>query len=131
MKKDIQIPIAQDVYVAAVHQWDDKKLNKDWWVYLINNQDQELEATILVSKGYGEGLKTSTFRHGFGTVAPKSTTKVEMLQEEVFKLNNEFFLTFFQDGKLFEKKFVFESYQLAEINMVQVPLLDEKAVLAK
>ena len=131
MKKDIQIPIAQDVYIAAMHQWDEQKLNKDWWVYLVNDQNEALEATILVSKGYGEGLKTSTMRHGFGTLAPKSTTKVELLQDEVFKLNNEFFLTFFQGGKLFEKKFVFESYQLTEGNMTEIPLMEEKGVLAK
>lgn len=131
MKKDIQIPIADKVYVGAIHQWDDQKLNKEWWVYLINAQNQELEATLLVSKGYGDGLKTSTMRHGFGTVAPNSATKVEMLQEEVFKLNNEFFLTFFQDGKLFERRFVFESYQLTQVNMVEIPLMDDKGILAK
>lgn len=131
MKKDIQIPIAEHVYVAAIEQWDQEKLNKDWWVYLINDQDQALEAVMLVSKGYGEGLKTSTMRHGFGTLAPKSTTKVELLQEEVFKLNNEFFLTYFQGGKLFERKFVFESYQLTLANTVEIPLMDENGVLAK
>ncbi|HLV63885.1 hypothetical protein [Galbibacter sp.] len=131
MKKDIQIPIAEDVFVVAVHQWDEKKLNKDWWVYLINNQNQPLEATILVSKGYGEGLKTSTIRHGFGNVAAKSVTKVELLQEEVVKLSNEFFLTFFQEGILFEKKFVFQPYQLLEANTTEIPLLDEQGVLAR
>ncbi|EKF55140.1 hypothetical protein I215_08922 [Galbibacter marinus] len=131
MKKDIQIPIAEDVFVVAIHQWDEEKLNKDWWVYLINNQKQALEATILVSKGYGDGLKTSTIRHGFGTLEPKSATKVELLQEEVFKLSNEFFLTFFKDGKLFEKKFVFEPYQLSEENIADIPLVDEKGILAK
>jgi len=131
VKKDIQIPIAEDVFVVAIHQWDEEKLNKDWWVYLINNQKQALEATILVSKGYGDGLKTSTIRHGFGTLEPKSATKVELLQEEVFKLSNEFFLTFFKDGKLFEKKFVFEPYQLSEENIADIPLVDEKGILAK
>lgn len=131
MKKDIQIPIADKVYVAAIRQWDDQKLNKDWWVYLINDQNKKLETTLLVSKGYGDGLKTSTMRHGFGTVAPKSVTKVEMLQEEVFKLNNEFFLTFYQEGKLFERKFVFESYQLTQTNMVKIPLMDDIGILAK
>lgn len=131
MKKDIQIPIAENLYIAAVEQWDEQKLNKDWWVYLINDQDQELEATILVSKGYGDGLTTSTFRHGFGRVAPKSVTKVELIQEEVFKLNNEFFITYFQEGKLFEKKFVFEPFQLSRANEIVIPLMDQQGVLAK
>ncbi len=131
MKKDVQIPIAKDVHIVGLYQWDEKHLNKDWWVYLINNQEKALEATIVVSKGYGQGLKTSTMRHGFGIVAPKSIIKIELLQEEVLKLNNEFFLTFFQDNKLFEKKFVFESYQLNQANLIAVPLLDEKGVPAK
>lgn len=131
MKTDIQIPIAEDVHIVGVHQWDEKHLNKDWWVYLINNQEKTLEATIVVSKGYGQELKTSTMRHGFGTVAPKSSIKIELLQEEVLKLNNEFFLTFFQDDKLFEKKFVFESYQLNQANLIAIPLMDQKGVPAK
>ncbi|MDG3583168.1 hypothetical protein [Galbibacter pacificus] len=130
MKKDIEIPVAENVYVAAVQEWDEKQLSKTWYVYLINNRETNLVATIVVSKGYGNGVITSTMRHGFGFMEAKSYRKIEILQEEVFKLKNEFFLTFFDDNKLYERKFVFEEYQISEVNKEVIPLITEEGVLA-
>ncbi|WP_456867935.1 hypothetical protein [Galbibacter sp. BG1] len=130
MKKDIEIPIAEEVYVAAVNEWDEKHLSKTWYIYLINNRESAIEGTILVSKGYGEALKTTTMRHGLGDLEAKSFRKVELIQEEVFKLKNEFFLTFFADNKLYEKKFLFNEYQISESNEVAVPVLGIAGVLA-
>ncbi|MEJ4088510.1 hypothetical protein [Galbibacter orientalis] len=130
MKKDIEIPIAEEVYVAAVNEWDEKHLSKTWYVYLVNNRESAIEGTILVSKGYGEALKTTTMRHGLGDLEAKSFRKVELIQEEVFKLKNEFFLTFFADNKLYEKKFLFNEYQISESNEVAVPVLGIAGVLA-
>ena len=131
MKRDIEIPIAKEVYIAAVNEWDEQHLNKTWYVYLINNREDDLNATIVVSKGYGNNLKTSVMRHGFGNIAAKTYRKIEILQEEVFKLNNEFFLTFFAEDKLFERRFVFTPYQISENNTVQIPLLNVEGVLAE
>ncbi|MCX2680588.1 hypothetical protein OOZ15_11605 [Galbibacter sp. EGI 63066] len=131
MRKDIEIPIAEEVYVAAIYEWDEKHLSRSWNVYLINNRDENMEATIVVSKGYGDDIKTSTMRHGFGTIESKSFIKVELLQEEVLKLKNEFFLTFFADGKLFEKKFLFDEHQISEKNLVKTPVMDVEGVLAE
>ncbi|EIJ38051.1 hypothetical protein JoomaDRAFT_1030 [Galbibacter orientalis DSM 19592] len=130
MKKDIEIPIAEEVYVAAVNEWDEKHLSKTWYIYLINNRESAIEGAILVSKGYGEALKTTTMRHGLGDLEAKSFRKVELIQEEVFKLKNEFFLTFFADNKLYEKKFLFNEYQISESNEVAVPVLGIAGVLA-
>lgn len=131
MKKDIEIPIAEEVYVVAINEWDEKHLSKTWYIYLINNRESAIEGTILVSKGYGEELKTTTMRHGLGDLEAKSFRKVELIQEEVFKLKNEFFLTFFADNKLYEKKFLFNEYQISESNEVAVPVLGIAGVLAK
>ncbi|MCM5662077.1 hypothetical protein [Galbibacter mesophilus] len=131
MKKDIEIPIANDVYVAAVNEWDEKHLAKTWYVYLINNRDEAIEATILVSKGYGEGMLTSTMRHGLGTLEAKSYRKVEIIQEDVFKLTNEYFITFFAENKLFERKFLFDPHQISENNATTIPLMEVEGVLAK
>ncbi|WP_335966239.1 hypothetical protein [Galbibacter sp. PAP.153] len=130
MKKDIEIPVAENVYVAAVQEWDEKRLSRTWYAYLINNRETSLVATIVVSKGYGSDVITSTMRHGFGLMEAKSYRKIEILQEEVFKLKNEFFLTFFDDNKLYERKFVFEEYQISEVNKEVIPLITEEGVLA-
>ncbi|WP_255462820.1 hypothetical protein [Galbibacter sp. BG1] len=119
------------MHIAAVNEWDEKHLTKTWYVYLINNCDTPIEGTIVVSKGYGDDLKTSTMRHGLGDFEAKSFRKVEILQEDVFKLTNEYFVTFFAENKLFERKFLFQPHQVSENNTSQVPLLQMEGVLAQ
>ena len=62
MRKDIEIPIAENVYVAAVNEWDENFLSKNWYVYLVNNRPTPIEGIIIVSKGYKNDTKTSTLR---------------------------------------------------------------------
>lgn len=129
MRKDIEIPEVKDVYVAVVREWNEEFLSKDWNAYLINNRNTPIEMAIVVSKGYDGDTKTSTMRHGLGTLAAKDTVKIELLQEDVLALNNEFYLTFFADNKLFEKKFVFEKYSINEANLVMLPVMNAEGVL--
>ncbi|WP_417443463.1 hypothetical protein [Joostella sp.] len=131
MKKDIEIPVAEEVYIAAVNEWDEKHLSKTWYIYLINNRNTPLEASLLVSKGYAEEMKTTTMRHGLGDLDAKSFRKVELLHEDLFKLENEFFLTFFADNKLYERNFIFDAHQISESNQINIPLMDVEGVLAR
>ncbi|MGB5553874.1 MAG: hypothetical protein WBM83_04385 [Flavobacteriaceae bacterium] len=129
MKKDIEIPIAKDVHIAIIREWNEDFLSKDWNVYVLNNRNNEIEMVLVVSKGYDADKKTSTMRHGLGKVKGKSFEKIELLQEDVLALNNEFFLTFFADDKLFEKRFVFEKNTVNEQNLVQIPLIEKEGIL--
>ena len=131
MKKDIEIPIAKDVYIALVYEWNDEFLSKDWNAYIINNRKTPIEMALIVSKGYDEKLKTSTMRHAIGVVAAKSFEKVELVQEEVLRLNNEFFVTYYSDKKLYEKKFLFEKGSVNEQNLTHVPLIEKDGIFAK
>lgn len=72
-------------------------------------------------------------RHGIGTLAPKSFTKIELLQEEVLALTNEFFVTFFAEDKLFEKKFIFPpSHSVTENSLMTIPpIVEKEGVLAQ
>lgn len=131
MKKDIEIPVAKDVHVAIIREWNEDFLSKDWNAYLINNRTDAIEMAIVVSKGYDRDTKTSTMRHGIGTLAPKSFTKIELLQEEVLALTNEFFVTFFAENKLFEKKFIFPSHSVTENSLMTIPIVEKEGVLAQ
>lgn len=131
MKKDIEIPVAKDVHVAIIREWNEDFLSKDWNAYLINNRSDAIEMAIVVSKGYDRDIKTSTMRHGIGTLAPKSFTKIELLQEEVLALTNEFFVTFFAENKLFEKKFIFPSHSVTENSLMTIPIVEKEGVLAQ
>lgn len=131
MKKDIEIPVAKDVHVAVVHEWNDEFLSKDWNAYLINNRTDAIEMTIVVSKGFDGDTRTSTMRHGIGVLEPKSFKKIELLQEEVLSLNNEFFVTFFAENKLFEKRFLFPKYTIAEKCLTTIPVMDKDGILSQ
>lgn len=131
MKKDIEIPVSKDVYVALIREWNDEFLSKDWNAYIINNRTTPIEMALIVSKGYDDKVKTSTMRHAIGVVGAKSYEKIELVQEDVLRLNNEFFVTYYADNKLFEKKFIFEKHTVNEENTITIPIIEKDGIFAK
>lgn len=131
MKKDIEIPVVKDVHVAIVREWNEEFLDKDWNAYIINNRTAPIEMTMVVSKGYEGDRKTSVMRHAVGVVKAKSFKKIEVVQEDVLVLNNEFFVTFYADNKLYEKRFIFEKNSVNENNLSTILLIEKDGVFAE
>lgn len=131
MKKDIEIPVVKGVYIAVVKEWNEEFLARDWNSYIINDRDSAIEMVLVVTKGYDEDRKTSLLRHGIGTVEAKSSTKIEMLQEELLGMNNEFSVTFFAEGKLYDKKYVFRKNTINENAFQDLPVMQQRGVLIK
>ena len=131
MKKDIEIPVVKDVYVAIAHEWNKEFLSKNWNAYIINNRSSPIEMALVVSKGYDDERKTSEMRYAFGVVAAKGYEKIEMILEEVLALNNEFYVTYYADNKLYEKRFLFTKNSVSEKKLVLIPLLEKEGVFAK
>ena len=131
MKKDIEIPIAKDVHVALIHEWNEEFLSKDWNAYVLNNKDSPIEMVMVVSKGFDDERKTSTMRHTIGVVAAKSFEKIEGVQEDVLALNNEFFITYYADNKLYEKRFIFDSGSVTVDALKTIPLIEKGGIMAK
>jgi len=130
MRKDIEIPEVKNIHIAAVKEWDEAFLNQSWNVYLINNSHLTMEVTIVVSRGSKGDRKTATLRHGLGIIEPKTFRKVEFIAEEVLPFKNEFLLTFFSEGKLYDRNFTFEPYSISEENLRVVPLFESDGVFA-
>jgi len=131
MKKDIEIPIAQDVIVAAVQEWNDDNTTTSWNAYLINDKNSAIDMLMVVSKGYDGERKTAVMRHNLGLLAAKSFRKIEMLHEALFTLNNEFYVSFFADNKLYEKKFIFKKDTIHEQNLKPISVIENEGVLAE
>lgn len=131
MKKDIEIPIAKDVHVAIIHEWNDEFLSKDWNAYIINGRNTSIDMVLVVSKGFEADRKTSTMRHGIGSVGSKSFKKIELVQEDVLALNNEFFVTFFAENKLYERRFVFPKNSVNQSAITSIPILEKDGILGK
>ena len=135
MKKDIIIPEVENVFLAAVQEWSDDFMEKVWYAYLINDSDFLIESVMVVSKAFGtiegEMKKTSLLRHAFVELPPVSLMKIEMIEKSVLALNNEFMLTFFMDGKLYDKKFTFKANSINETNVEEVPILFVDGVILR
>ncbi|WP_024769701.1 hypothetical protein [Aquimarina macrocephali] len=131
MKKDIEIPIVEGVYIAVIKEWDEEFLAQHWNSYIINDRDTAIEMVLVVTKGYEGDRKTSLLRHGIGTMEAKSSAKIEMLQEELLGMNNEFVVTFFADSKLYDKKYLFRKHTINENAFQDLPVMDQRGILVK
>src|SRR5690606_39077492 len=110
MKKDIDIPKVEDISVAVVKEWNEEKTEEVFNVYLINLRKTGIKNTLVTSKGYGqdqmtgEKINTSTLRHFIGDLEADSYVKIEPIIEEVFGLNNEYWVSFFEGDRMYDKK---------------------------
>ena len=135
MKKDIIIPKVENVFMAAIQEWSDDFMEKVWNVYLINDSDFQLDGVMVVSKAFGtvngEMRKTSLLRHAFVEIKPVSVVKVEMVENSVLALNNEFMVTFFIGNKLFDRKYIFKANSIDESAVEEVPILFVDGVIVR
>jgi hypothetical protein len=134
MKKDIIIPKVENVYVAAIQEWNDDLMDKTWYTYLINDSNEKLETAMVVSGASGlidgEERRTSTMRHAFVEVDANSAVKIEMIEDSVLVLDNSFMVTFFKGNKLYDKNFVFKAGTIDNDNTTEVPVIFKDGVMA-
>ena len=131
MKKDIQIPKVEDVYIAIVNEYNHIYKTQDWNAYIINNKDVDLEMVLIVTSGYSEKKTTSVFRKKLDTLPKKSYAKIELMQEELFALNNTFKVSFFEGNQMFDKTYLFRKNTINLKALQAIPLMDAKGVLVK
>ncbi|WP_291401719.1 hypothetical protein [Daejeonella sp.] len=132
MKTDLPENIVEHVSIAIVLDSATPEA-KLWKVYLINLKDQALETVLISSKGYGEKdgekIKTSVLRHSLGNVEAKSFIQIELIDEQVFGLTNEYWLSFYLGNQIYDKKFIFVPESIVETNMIRIPLLNKAGVM--
>lgn len=137
MKKDITFRPVEGVTIAIVPDQDATVTTAEgigWRVYLLNDNEQELQNVIVNSQGYGtsptgEDVRTSTLRHVLPVVPPRSVALVEPLDPALFHLHNQFWVSYYLDNQVFDKKFVFSPNSISQANLTPVALLDQPGVL--
>ena len=134
MKKDIHPPVVNDIALAIVRESNELS-QWEWNVYLINLKKEIIEGVLVTSKGYGlyngENVKTSTLRHFLDTIPSMDFAKVEPILENLFGLNNEFWVSFYIDKIMYDKKYVFLAESIKEENFIHIPLLKKKGVMIR
>ena len=134
MLKDIPELAVEDVAIAIVEE-ENEIAEKIWNVYFINLKNEMLQTVLVTSKGYGtllgDEVKTSTLRHMLGDIEPNTFALIEPIMENLFTLDNEFWVSFFLNGNIYDKKFVFPSCIIQENSLVNIPILNKRGVMIK
>lgn len=131
MKKDIHIPKVEGVYIAIVNEYNDIYKTQDWNAYIINDKAIDIEMVLIVTSGYNEDKMTSIFRKKLELLPKKSYAKIELMQEDLFALNNQFKVTFFEGNKLFDKTYTFRKNTINLKALQSLPLMQARGVLVK
>src|SRR5271154_6923708 len=123
MIKDINIEKVEGLALAVVPNVEGVSEQEEWGVYLVNLKNEPIDGVIVASQGYGnidgKQVKTSTLRQFFDQINGNAFVKVEMIEKELFALNNEFWISFWYKGKLFDKRYVFVTESISEQNFTR------------
>lgn len=124
--------IVEDISIAVVLERESPGA-KVWNVYLINEKSITIENVMVSSKGYGtkegEEVKTSVLRHFIGDITPDDYAKIEAIDEQVFGLTNEYWLSFYIDGTIYDKRYIFLPESIVDENLVKIRVLNKPGVL--
>jgi hypothetical protein len=134
MKEELLGPKVENVGVAVIQSINEDN-EKEYTVYLISLRDDIMEGIIVASTGYGENtvtgekIKTSTLRHGIEVLLPNEIAKIEPIMPDVFGLSNEYWVSFWVEDVLYDKRFVFPAESLIEENFKYLEVFKRKGVL--
>ena len=133
MKLQELLNTGEGVSIAIVP--DGVENDREWNVYVINTKNEEIKNVMITSNGYGEinnkKMQTSTLRWYFEKMAASSFAMVEPIMEEVFGLSNEYWVSYFANNVLYDKKFIFLPESIQEGNLITIPVIQKKGILIK
>ncbi len=136
MREGLLGPKVENVAVAIVEETNEFD-EKVFYAYLLNLRDDIMEGIIVTSTGYGENastgerVKTSVLRHSLEVLLPNEAAKIEPIMEDVLGLANEFWVSFWVNDDMYDKKFVFLPETISAEKMKVLPILGHKGIMIK
>jgi hypothetical protein len=131
MKKDILFPQVVGVHIAVAH--GENESEHLWQVILINDNKHAIENITISSRGYGNVdenyVETSVLRHFFPALAGKNYQTIELIDPAVFKINNEYWVSYFVGQQMYDKKFIFVPESIVHKNLTFIPILQKEGIL--
>jgi len=129
MKKDIPIIQVSQVGIAIIPESDSEL----WEVYLVNLKDRMLRDIIVNSRGYGEvdgkKIETPTMRYYFEYLGKENAMKIELIQDDLLKVANEYWISFKIDDYLYDKKLVFVQGSISSDYFSNIPIVEKRGVI--
>lgn len=133
MNKDIEIKEVKDIAIAATPGEVDEKGEVMWNIYFINLKHTPVENVLINASGSGlidgEERKTATMRYFLGNMEPRSFKRFELMLAESLALTNLFWVSFFEDGNMLDKKYIFPPGSINPELMTIVPIIRQSGVV--
>lgn len=132
MKRDLPKNIVEDIGIAIVLEGETPE-SKFWYVYIINRKKETINNVLVSSRGYdytdGKDIQTTVLRHFIGDINGNSFAKIEPIDEALFGLTNEYWLSYYINGSIYDKKFIFLPESVVDSNFVRIPIINKPGVL--
>ena len=134
MREELLGPKVENVGVAILEEVGEDNA-PIYTAYLISQRDDIMEGIIITSTGYGENVstgervKTSTLRHCLEILLPNEGAKIEAVVPDVFGLTNEYWVSFWVNDVMYDKKFIFLAETIQPKKMKLVPVMNKKGIL--
>ena len=77
----------------------------------------------------GEKIRTSTLRHTIEILLPNEAAKIEPIMPDVFGLSNEYWVSFWVNDVMYDKRFVFPAESISDKNMILIKPLGLQGVV--
>lgn len=127
MKKDIQERKATGIAIALIPTDEFA-----WDVYLLNLKEEAITNVIINCKGFGtrngEAVQTSQMRYIVENIAPQTAKQIEPIPVELFDLSHQYWISFFDNNGLFDKKYILEANSFTEDRFTEIALLNAKGI---
>ena len=135
MKKDIPELKVEDLAIVIAPRAEGAEHEELWETYLFNLKEEPIQNVMVSSWGYGElngrEKKTTTLRHFFERVDPLSLVPIEPILKEAFALTNEYWVSFYINKVMYDKKYIFLPETIKEENFILIPYINKKGVMIK
>ncbi|MDD2984255.1 MAG: hypothetical protein PHQ74_12790 [Crocinitomicaceae bacterium] len=134
MREELLGPKVEGVAVAVVKQIGEDNATI-YNVYLVNLREDIIEGIIITSEGFGvnvetgEKIKTSSLRHSMELMLPNEAAKIEPIMEEVFGMTNQYWVSFWINDTMYDKKYIFLPETIQEKNMKMIPSIGLEGVI--
>lgn len=129
MKKDIPIHAVTDIGIAIIPM----EIDQAYEVYLINKKNRVIRNIIICSKSYGEWegkkIETATTRYFLDYLGNENAQKFEIMESNLAKVANEYWISFSLDNYLYDRKIVFVQGSIDQMNFSFVPYVEQKGVI--
>jgi hypothetical protein len=136
MLKDIAELKVEDLAVAIGPRTLEHAHEEEFWdVFLINLGEKSLRGVFVTSKAYGhiegERRESTVFRQFFEEIGALHTVHLEPIHRDLFRITNEFWVSFSLDGHLYDRKYIFVEGSLDESFLIGIPFTDRYGVIIR